>query len=182
MTMSPTTRVLLAAASLAVLCGLILSAGCSKSAAPAKADEVVPGAGATPAEAASVCDRHILRVEDLVGILSPPITGTRPLPGDAQSCEFVTASFPAIIVSVRPGLGRTTVDAWATGKMPLDSAPLTGVGDGAVWLETLHEVVAQKNALLCDIQVRGGGGDLARDSKTLPGTLGALCNKIFEAY
>ena len=71
-------------------------------------------------------------------------------------------------------LGRTTVDAWVTGKMPLRSAPLPGVGDGAVWLETLHEVVAQKNALLCDIQVRGGGGDLVLNSQALPGRLGAL--------
>ncbi len=181
MTMSPTTRVLTAAGR-AVLCVLILLAGCSKSAVPAKAEEAARGAGEPLTVAASVCDRHILKVEDLGGILSPSITGTRPLPGDAQSCEFVTAGFPAIIVSVRPGLGRTTVDAWVTGKMPLDSAPLAGVGDGAVWLETLHEVVAQENALLCDIQVRGGGSDLALDSKTLPGTLGALCNKIFGAY
>jgi hypothetical protein len=132
--------------------------------------------------AASVCNRHILRVEDVAGILTTPITGTQPLPGDAQSCEFVTATFPAIIVSVRPGLGRTTVDDWATGKMPLNSGPLPGVGDDAVWLDTLHEVIAQKNALLCDIQVRGGGSDLALNSMALSGVLGALCNKIFAGY
>jgi len=182
MTKCPSTLALIAAGP-AILGVLILLSGCTKSAVPAKVDGAsARGASATLAAAASVCDRHILKVEDLAGILSPPLTGTRPLPGDAQSCEFVTASFPAIIVSVRPGLGRTTVDAWATGKMPLDSAPLVGVGDGAVWLDTLHEVVAQKNALLCDIQVRGGGSDLALNSKTLPGTLGALCNKIFGAY
>ncbi len=131
---------------------------------------------------ASVCDRHILKAEDVAGILSAPITGTQPMPGDAQSCEFVTATFPAIIISVRPGLGRTTVDAWAKGKMPLDSGPLLGVGEGAVWLDTLHEAIAQKNALLCDIQVRGGGSDLALSSNALPGAVGALCNKIFAAY
>jgi hypothetical protein len=170
------------AAGLTVL-GMLIMAGCSKSAVHAKVEAAADGeTGGTLAVAASVCDRHLLKVDDLAGILSPPITGSRPLPGDAQSCEFVTASFPAIIVSVRPGLGRTTVDAWATGKMPLDSAPLLGVGDNAVWLDALHEVVAQKNALLCDIQVRGGGSDLALNSKTLQGTLGALCNKIFGAY
>ena len=122
----------------------------------------------------SLCDRHILKPEDVSGILSAPITDTQPLPGDAQSCQFITAAFPAIIVSVRPGLGRTTVDAWATGKMPLHSAPLPGVGEGAVWLETLHEVVSQKNALLCDIQVRGGGSDLALNSKAMPGAVGGI--------
>jgi hypothetical protein len=177
MTMSRTTLGLIAA-----VCALGVLAGCSKSPAPAKAETVARGAGGTPAVAMSVCDRHILTVEDVGGILSVPITGTRPLPGDAQSCEFTTASFPAIIVSVRPGLGRTTVDAWATGKMPLDSGPLIGVGDAAVWQETLHEAIAQKNAILCDIQVRGGGGDLALSGNALPTAVGALCNKIFAAY
>jgi hypothetical protein len=165
----------------AVICTLAML-GCSKSAAPAKADALAKEAGRAPVVAASVCDRHILSMEDLNGILNVPITGIQPLLGDAQSCEFVTAAFPAIIVSVRPGIGRTTVDAWATGKMPLRSVPLSDVGDGAVWLETLHEVIAQKNALLCDIQVRGGNSDLVLDLKTLPTAVGALCNKIFAAY
>ncbi len=123
-----------------------------------------------------------LRPEDLGGILSAPITGTKPVPGDTQSCEFTTASFPAITISIRPGLGRSTVDAWATGKMPLASRPLPGVGDAAAWQEELHEVIAQRNALLCDIQVRAGGGDLAIASSALPGALGGLCNRIFAAY
>jgi len=127
-------------------------------------------------------DRHILKAEDVGGIFSAPITGTKPLPGDAQSCEFTTATFPTLIVSVRPGLGRTTVDAWATGKMPVESGPLTAVGDAAVWVETLHEVVAEKNAILCDIQVRGGGSDLALSDRALAAAVGALCNKIFAAY
>jgi len=177
MTMSRTTLGLIAA-----VCALGVLTGCSKRPAPAKAETVARGAGGTQAVAMSVCDRHILTVEDVGGILSVPITGTRPLPGDAQSCESTTASFPAIIVSVRPGLGRTTVDAWATGKMPLDSGPLIGVGDAAVWQETLHEAIAQKNAILCDIQVRGGGGDLALSGNALPRAVGALCNKIFAAY
>ena len=166
----------------ALLCALAVLAGCSQSAAPERPRAPSQGAGGTLAAAASVCNRHILKAEDVEGILSAPIIGTQPLPGDAQSCEFVTATFPAIIVSVRPGLGRTTLDAWTSGKMPLNSGTLPGVGDGAVWLETLHEVIAQKNALLCDIQVRGGGSDLALNSKAMPGVLGALCNRIFAAY
>jgi hypothetical protein len=129
-----------------------------------------------------VCNRDILKIDDVDGILRDPVIGIQPLPGDPQSCQFVTGSFPAIIVSVRPGLGRTTVDGWASGKMPLGSGPLAGVGDSAVWLDTLHEVIAQKNALLCDIQVRGGGSDLASNSTALPGVLGALCNKVFAKY
>jgi hypothetical protein len=146
-------------------------AGCSKSPLPT-------GRTAAP----SICARHLLRVADFSGILNAPIKGIEPLPGDAQSCEFLTASYPEIIVSVRPGIGRTTVDDWAAGKMALDSRPLAGIGDSAVWMESLLEVVAQKNALLCDIQVRGDGGDLAVDLEALPSALGAVCNKIFAAY
>jgi hypothetical protein len=144
-----------------------------------KPDVVKQGA---PAAASSVCDRHIVRPEDVAGILNDAITGTKPLPGDAQSCEFTTGGFPAIVVSVRPGLGRSTLDAWVAGKMPLSASPLQGVGDGAVWVDTLHEIVAQRNDLLCDIQVRGGGNDLAVNATVLPAAAGALCNKIFAAY
>jgi hypothetical protein len=176
MTMAPS------AAGLALIGVLAFLSACSKSTAPINPKAGSKEAGGTLAGTASVCDRHILKPEDVLGILSVPITETQPLPGDAQSCQFITASFPAIIVSVRPGLGRTTVEAWATGEMPLHGDPLPGVGDGAVWLDTLHEVVAQKNALLCDIQVRGGGSDLALNSRALPGAVGALCNKIFASY
>jgi hypothetical protein len=158
-------------ARVALSCVLCLMAGCVKSTAT----------GTSSSAATSVCSRLILKRGDFSGILSSPITGSQPFPGDAQSCEFVTASYPEIIVSVRPAVGRTTVDDWATGKMPLESRPLAGIGDSAVWLENLLELVAQKNALLCDIQVRGGGSDLAMESKALPAALGALCNKIFAA-
>jgi hypothetical protein len=156
---------------MAIMCILGLMAGCSKRPIP----ESQP-------VSASLCARHLLRAADFGGILRAPIKGIQPLTGDAQSCEFLTASYPAIIVSVRPGLGRTTVDDWAAGKMALDVRPLPGIGDGAVWLETLLEVIAQKNAVLCDIQVRGGSGDLAVDLNALPNALGAVCNKIFAAY
>jgi hypothetical protein len=59
---------------------------------------------------------------------------------------------------------------------------LTGVGEAAVGQETLHEVIAQENALLCDIQVRAGGSDIAITSSALPAALGALCNRIFAVY
>ena len=129
-----------------------------------------------------MCERRILQPADVAGILSDAITGTKPLPGDPQSCEFTSAGFPAIVVSVRPGLGRSTLEAWASGKMPVSSSPLTGVGDGAVWVGPLNEVVAQKNAILCDIQVRAGGNELAVNTSALPAAVGALCNRIFAAY
>ena len=153
--------------------------GCSKNTQSVTTDNSAKIPGKAPRLA---CDPPILKPGDVAGLLSTPITGTRPVPGDAQSCEFTTASFPAIVVSVRPGLGRATVDAWATGKMPVESRPLTGVGEAAVWQETLHEVIAQKNDLLCDIQVRGGGSDLAVDAAVLPKAVGALCTRIFAAY
>ena len=164
-----------------ICCVLYLMAGCVKSPAPGSTAGRAGGATTPASTAPSVCSRLILKVGDFSGILSTPITGSQPFPGDAQSCEFLTASYPEIIVSVRPAVGRTTVDDWATGKMPLESRPLAGIGDSAVWLENLLELVAQKNALLCDIQVRGGGSDLAMESKALPAALGALCNKIFAA-
>jgi hypothetical protein len=136
----------------------------------------------TIAATGSVCDRHILDIKDVAGILSAPVTQTRSLPGDAQSCEFATGSFPALVISVRPGVGRSTVELWKTGQMALTSSPLSGIGDEAVWQESLHELVAEKNALLCDIQVRGAGADLDMNAKSLPAALGVLCNKIFEAY
>lgn len=166
----------------AIICTLGVIAGCSKSQLPIGSGPEASAVPARPAVSASLCARHLLRPADFGGILNAPIKGVEPLAGDAQSCTFLTAAYPAIIVSVRPGLGRATVDDWAAGNMALDGRPLPGVGDGAVWLESLLEVVAQKNAVLCDIQVRGGDGDLAVDMNALPGALGAVCNKIFAAY
>src|ERR1035441_868807 len=106
-------------------CALLTA--CSYHTGPGTTGHVAAAASGTPTTN-SACDRHIPKPEGVGGILSAPMTGTKPLPGDAQSCEFSTASFPAITVSVRPGLGRTTVEAWATGKMPLTTSPLSGVG------------------------------------------------------
>ena len=172
----------LASGEMIAICVFCMLTGCARTGAPSLTRNAVNGAGGAQGAPASLCDRRLLRLDDVGGILTAPLTGTQPVPGDAQSCEFVTATFPAIIVSVRPGLGRTTVDAWANGKMPLAGGPLMGVGDDAVWLEALNEVIAQKNAVLCDIQARAGASDFLLNSEALPMTLGALCNKIFAAY
>jgi hypothetical protein len=167
---------------MALGCACYLLTGCSHGAQAAASANPAHGTSSALSVATAVCDSHSLKPEDLAGILSAPITGTQPVPGDTQSCEFATAGFPAITISIRPGLGRSTVDAWQTGKMPLASSPLPGIGDAAVWQEELREVIAQKNALLCDIQVRASGGDLAITSSALPAALGGLCNRIFAAY
>jgi hypothetical protein len=67
------------------------------------------------------------------------------------------------------------------GRMPLPSTPLTGIGDAAVWQETLQELVAQKDDVLCDVQIRGVRADLAVSAEMLPAAAGALCNRIFDA-
>jgi hypothetical protein len=156
--------------------------GCSNASAPGPVPASLRAEGAVNASAAAApaCGRT-LKIEDVAGLLAVPITATRSVSGDAQSCEFLTAGFPAITVSVRPGLGSTTVDAWLKGKMPLKVSALEGIGDAAVWQDTLHELISQKNGLLCDIQVRGSADDIAPGLRTLPDALGALCNKIFAA-
>jgi hypothetical protein len=167
---------------MALGCACLVLTGCSHGAQAAASGNPSQGTSSALSVATAVCDSHSLKPEDLAGILSAPITGTEPVPGDTQSCEFTTAGFPAITISIRPGLGRSTVDAWETGKMPLASSPLPGIGDAAVWQGELREVIAQKNALLCDIQVRASGGDLALTSSALPSALGGLCNRICAAY
>ncbi len=157
-------------ASLTLACMLAVLAGCSKS-----------KSNGAP-ESLNACDRKLLTPADVAGILTDSVTGTKVIPGDAQSCEFVTSSFPGITVSVRPGLGRETVQAWSSGKMPLSSTPLSGVGEAAVWQPDLHEVIAQKNNLLCDIAARGLARDLAVSMAAAQKRLGALCNKIFTVF
>ena len=98
--------------------------------------------------------------------------------GDAQSCQFETAAFALVTVTLRPGLGNATVGAWASGRMPIAAAPLTGVGDRAVWVAELKEVIATKNDLLCDIGVGGApGASVAAD--VVEKRLGDLCNTVF---
>jgi len=147
-------------------------AGCAKA----------PTAAAPPVLAPiSPCETLVLKAEDLGVFLHAPIIHTTALAGDGQSCAFLTSGFSAITVSVRPGLGKASLEAWSTGKMPLPVRPLEGVGDAAVWQDTLHEIIAQKNDLLCDIQLRGSTDDIAVAADTLPEKLGALCNRIFAS-
>ena len=138
--------------------------------------------GPAPSAAPTVCARDLLPKDELAALLKAPISGQKPIAGDPQSCEYITAGFSAITISIRPGLGGTTVDAWATGKMPLEVRAVPNVGDQAVWQDTLHELIAQQHNLLCDIQVRGGAQDIAVAAEALPEATGKLCTRIFAAY
>jgi hypothetical protein len=120
--------------------GFLLSAVCLSIAGCAKAPSAAPPVLAP----ISPCETLVLKATDLGGLLHAPITHATELAGDGQSCAFLTAGFSAITVSVRPGLGKASLEAWSTGKMPLPVRPLDGIGDAAVWQETLHEVIAQK--------------------------------------
>jgi hypothetical protein len=173
----PSARI--AAGSLLSACLFAALAGCSGASDPVAGNPKIAAPDTTAPAAA--CDAQPVKVRDVAGILVAPITGTKPVSGDAQSCEYSTGSFPAITISVRPGLGKSTVDSWIAGRMPLKASPLPGVGDAAAWQASLHEVIAQKHDLLCDVQVRGGASDIALPADALPGALGALCNRIFAA-
>jgi hypothetical protein len=130
----------------------------------------------------SICDRGILTQGDLTGILRGPITGTRRIPGDRESCAFITGGHSRFEVSVRPRRGRSTVERWIEGTMPLQGVPLQGVGDRAAWQRDLHEVIAERGDILCDIAVMGTEGDFVDTSEyVLEDRIGNLCNKILEA-
>ena len=158
---------------------LVLLAACATFASCAKQSSTSLAPGAAPA---SPCETLVLKAADLVGLLQAPITHATDLAGDGQSCAFLTTGFSAITVSVRPGLGRASLDAWSAGKMSLAVTPLSDVGDAAVWQDTLHEIIARKSDLLCDIQLRGVSDDIAVAQDALPGALGRLCNRIFAAH
>jgi hypothetical protein len=160
----------------------LLVAACSKGGTPAAAQS--GGATAAPAKASlgSACKRQLLTSDDVGAVLRAPSTAAE-IPGDnGSTCSFTTAGYASLTVTLRPGMGKTTLAIWKSGKMPVSGVAEQGVGDEAMWVDGTHEVVARKNDLLCDIQVSG----LDRNA---PGTsiadqrrgAGALCNKIFAA-
>jgi hypothetical protein len=162
---------------------LCLLYACTGRGAGDKGAAAPAGATGTPAAAStqSVCDRKLLTAADVAGIVTPPIIGTKDIPGDPQSCSFETGEFAAVQVTLRPGNGRVTVDAWTSGKMQLSAAPLAGVGDHAVWVDSLNEVDAEKNDVLCSIEARTPSEHYRAAPAELQQRLGALCNKIFAA-
>jgi hypothetical protein len=179
----PLVALVVRCAPLVAGCALVVAGACSRgkpAASPATAGP--PQAAGVPATTGNACDRKLLTAADVAGILDGPITGSESLPGDPQSCVFNAPNSTSITVSLRPGLGRTTVQTWNAGRMPVSATPLAGVGDEAAWVDPLHEVVAEKNDLLCDIQVNGLSAELrAASAATRQARIGSLCNRIFAA-
>lgn len=161
---------------------LAVVAGCSRGSPDAAAATAeTPKVSSALASSGNACDRKLLTADDVARLLSAPITGMKTIPGDPQSCEFTAASYGSVTVTLRPGLGKATVNTWKSGRMPTTAAPLPGVGDDAAWVNDLREVIAEKNDLLCDIQVTGLAGGPTSSTAVEQQTIGALCNKIFAA-
>ncbi|MEP6940042.1 MAG: hypothetical protein ABI846_09780 [Rudaea sp.] len=166
-------------------------AACSGAPGDAAAPAAKPAATASAAArvgAGTVCDRKLLDVSRLDGILDESISGTKPLRGDAQTCYFITATNesggPEIMVSLRPGMGRATIASFTSGHMNdyADWKPLSGVGDGGVWMPALHEVQAQKDDVLCDASAHGLSKALANAGESAQlQRLGGVCNDVFVA-
>jgi hypothetical protein len=116
----------------------------------------VPGKPLASAPAESVCDRNLIAPQDVNGLLDQPVAKIKNIPGDPQSCEFSTAGFSSLTISVRPGHDMAAVGMYTSGKMDQyeKSVPLAGVGDAAVRSLSLNRIVARKGDLLCEITGR----------------------------
>ncbi len=133
--------------------------------------------GTSSGPAGNPCERKLVGQADVAGIMTAPVVKVEPLEGDPQSCIFSTGTGGTITVMVRPGLGNVSVSSWEKGQMNVPAAPMAGIGDRAVWQDTMHEVIATKNDVLCDVSVMGPPGTAAAGAQK---RLGDLCNTIFS--
>ena len=156
------------------LIALAAVAGCSKPNGGAQpgVTTITTGAAATPA--GTPCDRKLVTQADIAGLMTEPIANEKSLPGDPNSCVFTTTGFSSVTVSLRPGLGKMSIDLISSGKTNQTVTPLPGVGDRAVWDATLKEVDADKNNNLCVVSAIGPASGNATSDK-----VGAICTKIF---
>jgi len=162
--------------------GALAASACSKTGQSTGAAPTDTAASSKTAEKpGNACARKLLTAEDAAGFLGQPVTGTKDISGDAQSCEFVAGNGSTLTVAVRPGHGIAAVGMYTSGKMDeFDKAkPLSGVGDEAVRSLSLQRVIARKGDLLCEIT---GPGLARQDDEATPQKLGALCNKVFAGY
>jgi hypothetical protein len=162
--------------------GASTTGNASSNSAPGTAPAASGEPAAAPKISGNVCDLKFLAAADIAGVLDKPVSSTKPLAGDAQTCIFTTGAEPGapqLSVGLRAGLGRASIAAYTSGHMDAYSKweSLAGVGDGAVWVPQLHEVVAQQDDVLCDIQP--DGLNVALGSSAAQQKLGALCNTIF---
>jgi hypothetical protein len=159
----------------------LAAAACSRHPSSTGGGASSRGSAAATDGLGSACKRKLLTADDVAGVLHAPST-VEEVPGDNDStCRFTTADYGSVSVTLRPGMGKTSLTIWKSGKMPVTGVAEQGVGDEAVWVEGLHEVVARKNDLLCDIQVSGLDRNRPRASiADQRRGVGALCNKIFS--
>jgi hypothetical protein len=162
-----------------VVAAIVGSTACGSSSAAstssgAKADQKATVSTNRPI--ANVCDGKIITPEDLATLLPGP-TSMATLAGDPQTCEYKTSDFARVSITVRPGLGDVSVSSWTSGRMPVESVAVNGIGDRAVWQSTLRELIATKHNVLCDIGADSVKGSEAEVQKTF----GQLCNKIWAA-
>jgi len=158
----------------------LATADCRKSGQtpfPPEAGRHPPTGGSAAAPIGNPCDRKLVNRADVAGIMTSPVLKMEPLEGDPQSGVFSTALQGTITVAIRPGLGNLTVSSWEKGQMNMPVTPMRSVGDRAVWQDTMNEVIATKNDVLCDISVMGAPGTAAPDAQK---RLGELCNAIFS--
>lgn len=155
-------------------------AACSQQSPGAGASSGQP-TGSSSAAPGNACERKVITAQDVAALFTVPITTSKNIPGDPQSCEFSTAGFSSVTISVRPGHGMAAVGMYTSGKMSEfeQSVPLTGVGDAAVRSLLLNRIVARKGDLLCEITGPGNGKGAGDPAIHI---LGALCNRIFAAY
>jgi hypothetical protein len=124
----------------------------------------------------TVCERKIVTANELTSLL-PGSISMKALPGDPQSCIFDGEGGASVTISVRPGLGDVSVNAWTTGRVPVPAVPVGGIGDRAVWQDTMRELIATKQNVLCDISAQGAKGSAADVQKVFA----ELCGKIWAA-
>ena len=148
---------------------------CSKSASNSSAGAAATATAAS-APAGTACDRKLIVAADVAPLLTEAVSSEKTIPGDLQSCEFETAGFSSVQITVRPGLGNAVVAQVKSGATNQTVTPLPGVGDAAVWDPVLKQVTASKNNVLCEIGAMGPS-----TSGATPERVGALCNKIFAA-
>ncbi|MEP6494248.1 MAG: hypothetical protein ABJF01_16315 [bacterium] len=130
----------------------------------------------------SLCDARTPADRVISRALGVAVKRAGPLASDRQTCEFESANRMRLFVSVRPGMGRLTIDSWLNGRMPLEAAPFSGVGDRALWQPELGELLAERGDLLCDITVTERNGKRRVPlAANLAERLGVLCNSVFVA-
>jgi hypothetical protein len=116
---------------------------------------------------------------DVASSMGWTMAASHAVPGDSQSCEFDSGA-RHVQVSVRPELGRVTVENWIAGRMPLHGSAIAGAGEAAVWQPDLHELIAEQHDVLCDVSMSGGAIDTTQAASIdLARRLANLCNKVF---